>query len=50
MSELYVYRTGEVLPVGKSSDPAVDGVPLNCSFSVMYDAPQSRLYANAVYP
>ena len=48
MTELHVHRKGEVLPVDKSSDPAVDGVPLNCSFSVKYDAPQSRLYANAV--
>ena len=47
MTELHVYRKAEVLPVGKSSDPAVDGVPLSCSFSVMYDASQSRLYANA---
>ena len=48
MTEVHVYRKGEVLPVGKSSDPAVDGAPLSCSFSVMHDAPQSRLYANAV--
>ncbi len=48
MTELHMYKKGEGLPVGKSVIPTIDGVPLSCSFSVMHDAPQSRLYANAV--